>query len=317
MLPFRSFVQTPLSGGRLLLAGDAAHTVPPTGAKGLNLALADARVLAEVVERALATRDLGVLSDYEDRALARVWKAQQFSYWMTTMLHRADGTTDFDEQRQRSELAGLVASRGRVHLSRGGIHRMAELVTGSDPQAVLETQGVISGEMSAIAGRYAGGELQPRLDYPPYRSSMLRHPTKALQQVDPEGVELWSPCFGERDVDPLEADLTIQRDGEPIGERMVVTGRVLDGDGPTGAPPAGRGLAGQRRRPLHPPARPAPGAARPALHRDGPVPDRRRRPLPVHDDQAGALPVAQPPQRLAARPHPLLACSAPSSRSGW
>jgi len=120
VLPFRSFVQTPLSSGRLLLAGDAAHTVPPTGAKGLNLALADAGVLAEVVERALATRDLGVLTDYEDRALARVWRAQQFSYWMTTMLHRADGTTDFDEQRQSSELAGLVASRaGSTYLAEG------------------------------------------------------------------------------------------------------------------------------------------------------------------------------------------------------
>ena len=94
--------------------------MPPTGAKGLNLALADARVLAEVVERALATRDLGVLSDYDDRALARVWKAQHFSYWMTTMLHRADGATDFDEQRQLGELAGLVASRaGSTYLAEG------------------------------------------------------------------------------------------------------------------------------------------------------------------------------------------------------
>src|SRR3954451_11410313 len=107
---------------------------------------------------------------------------------------------------------------------------MAEDVTGPEPQTVLETQRVISREISAVAEGYAGGELQPRRDYPPYRSSMLRHPTKALHQVDPEGVELWSPCFGERDVDPLEADLTIQRAGEPIGERMRVTGRVLDGD---------------------------------------------------------------------------------------
>ena len=108
---------------------------------------------------------------------------------------------------------------------------MAEDVTGPEPQTVLETQRVISREISAVAEGYAGGELQPRRDYPPYRSSMLRHPTKALHQVDPEGVELWSPCFGERDVDPLEADLTVQRAGEPIGERMRVTGRVLDGDG--------------------------------------------------------------------------------------
>ena len=72
---------------------------------------------------------------------------------------------------------------------------------------------------------------QPRLDYPPYRSSLLRHPTKDLHHADPEGVELWAPCFGARDVGPLEADLTIQHGGEPIGERIVVTGRVVDGDG--------------------------------------------------------------------------------------
>ncbi len=127
MLPFRSFVQTPMRSGRLLLAGDAAHTVPPTGAKGLNLALADTRVLAEVVERALATDDLDVLDDYTDRALARVWKAQHFSYWMTTMLHRRrPASTDFDERRQlrRAHQPGLL--RGRVHLPRGGIHRMAD-----------------------------------------------------------------------------------------------------------------------------------------------------------------------------------------------
>ena len=107
--------------------------------------------------------------------------------------------------------------------------------------------------------------------------------------------------------DPLEADLTIQHGGEPIGERMVVTGRVLDGDGRPVRRPAGRDLAGQRRRPLHPQARPAPGAARPELHRRRPLPDRRRRRLPVHHDQAGALPVEEPPQRLAAGAHPLLA----------
>jgi p-hydroxybenzoate 3-monooxygenase len=120
VLPFRSFVQTPMHSGRLVLAGDAAHTVPPTGAKGLNLALADARVLAEAVERALAEHDLSALSDYSDRALARVWRAQHFSYWMTMMLHRSGGVTDFDERRQRSELATLVSSRaGSTYLAEG------------------------------------------------------------------------------------------------------------------------------------------------------------------------------------------------------
>jgi len=111
VLPFRSFVQTPMRHGNLLLAGDAAHTVPPTGAKGLNLALADVRVLAEVVELALRKNDHDALDTYTDRALDRVWKAQHFSYWMTTMLHNADGASPFDERRQLGELAGLVGSR--------------------------------------------------------------------------------------------------------------------------------------------------------------------------------------------------------------
>jgi protocatechuate 3,4-dioxygenase beta subunit len=99
----------------------------------------------------------------------------------------------------------------------------------SDPAEA--SQADISKEIEEIAGAYSGGEVQPRLDYPAYRSSLLRHPTKALQQADPEGVELWAPVFGARDVGPLEADLTIQHRGEPLGERIVVTGRVVDGDG--------------------------------------------------------------------------------------
>ena len=123
VLPFRSFVQAPMRSGRLLLAGDAAHTVPPTGAKGLNLALADTRVLAEVVVRAIGTGDLDALDAYTDRALQRVWKAQHFSYWMTTMLHRAPGPQehrDFDELRQLGELTSLVSSEaGATYLAEG------------------------------------------------------------------------------------------------------------------------------------------------------------------------------------------------------
>ena len=80
-------------------------------------------------------------------------------------------------------------------------------------------------------------ETQPRRDYLPYRSSILRHPTKDLHHADPESIELASPAFGHRDVDVLEADLTIQATGDPIGERMVIAGRVLDG--------AGRPVVGQ------------------------------------------------------------------------
>ncbi len=120
VLPFRSFVQEPMRHGRLLLAGDAAHTVPPTGAKGLNLALADVRVLAEVLEAAVRRNDPGLLDDYTRRALTRVWKAQHFSYWMTTMLHVPPGADAFDLRRQEGELAMLVASEaGRRYLAEG------------------------------------------------------------------------------------------------------------------------------------------------------------------------------------------------------
>jgi p-hydroxybenzoate 3-monooxygenase len=120
VLGFRSFVQTPMRHGRLLLAGDAGHTVPPTGAKGLNLALADVRVLAEELERALLGRNDAALDAYSGRALERVWRAQHFSYWMTSMLHQTPGATDFDEQRQLAELAGVVSStRGSAYLAEG------------------------------------------------------------------------------------------------------------------------------------------------------------------------------------------------------
>jgi len=111
VLPFRSFVQEPMRHGNLLLAGDAAHTVPPTGAKGLNLALADVRVLAEELERAVTKKDGTLLDDYTTRALGRVWKAQHFSYWMTTMLHLLPEASAFDVRRQIGELSSVVSSR--------------------------------------------------------------------------------------------------------------------------------------------------------------------------------------------------------------
>jgi protocatechuate 3,4-dioxygenase beta subunit len=98
----------------------------------------------------------------------------------------------------------------------------------------LPSQAEISAEIAEFDADYhrvGVEETQPRLNYPPYRSSLLRHPTKALLHADPEALELSGPCFGERDVDPLDSDLTIQHSGGPIGERIVVTGRVVDGAG--------------------------------------------------------------------------------------
>lgn len=98
----------------------------------------------------------------------------------------------------------------------------------------LVSQSDISAEINDIAESYHHGgldETQPRLDYPPYRSSLLRHPKAQLHQADPEAIELCAPCFGERDVAEHESDLTIRHTAEPIGERIVVTGRIVDGDG--------------------------------------------------------------------------------------
>jgi protocatechuate 3,4-dioxygenase, beta subunit len=110
---------------------------------------------------------------------------------------------------------------------------MASTVNANSDSAAA-SQDEITAEITAIHDDYyrAGvEETQPRVDYTPYRSSLLRHPTKDLFHADPEAVELSGPCFGERDVHPLEANLTIQHNGEPIGERIVVTGRIVDGDG--------------------------------------------------------------------------------------
>lgn len=119
VLRFRSFVCEPMRYGNLLLAGDAAHTVPPTGAKGLNLALADVRVLAEVLQRALAG-SASALDDYGPRALDRVWRSQHFSYWMTQMLHTPPGGADFDVRRQVAELRMVTSSvAGSTYLAEG------------------------------------------------------------------------------------------------------------------------------------------------------------------------------------------------------
>ena len=95
----------------------------------------------------------------------------------------------------------------------------------------LVSQLLISEEIEKIHADALAGETQPRLDFAPYRSAVLRHPTRNLHYVDPEGAELVAPVFGRADVDLLESDLTISGAGEPIGSRILVRGRVLDGDG--------------------------------------------------------------------------------------
>jgi p-hydroxybenzoate 3-monooxygenase len=110
VLQFRSFVCEPMQYGRLYLAGDAAHTVPPTGAKGLNLAIADVHVLDRALGAYYEAKDTGLLESYTKTVLKRVWRAQHFSWWMTSMLHRFSEATDFDLRRQIAELETVTSS---------------------------------------------------------------------------------------------------------------------------------------------------------------------------------------------------------------
>jgi p-hydroxybenzoate 3-monooxygenase len=109
--PMRSFVTEPMRHGRLLLAGDAAHIVPPTGAKGLNLAAHDARVLGEAIVASLQQRNGTLLDRYSGECLRRVWRAEDFSYWMTLLLHRQPDDADgFMANLQRSRLRYVARS---------------------------------------------------------------------------------------------------------------------------------------------------------------------------------------------------------------
>lgn len=107
----RSFVVEPMQYGNLFLAGDAAHIVPPTGAKGLNLAVADVQVLARALAHFYQTGRRDLLDRYSQTCLRRVWKVQRFSWWMTSLLHRFDTDNAFDHRRQLAELDYLTTSR--------------------------------------------------------------------------------------------------------------------------------------------------------------------------------------------------------------
>ena len=109
--PMRSFVTEPMRHGRLFLAGDAAHIVPPTGAKGMNLAVADVKVLAAALDLFYAGRSEEGLDRYSETCLHRIWRMQRFSWWMTSMLHRFDDKGEFDRRVQLAELEYITSSR--------------------------------------------------------------------------------------------------------------------------------------------------------------------------------------------------------------
>jgi p-hydroxybenzoate 3-monooxygenase len=108
--PLRSFVAEPMRFGRLFLAGDAAHIVPPTGAKGLNLAASDVRLLSQALVEHYAEKSDAGIAHYSSRALARVWKAERFSWWMTTLLHKLSDDS-FEQKIQLAELHYLFRSQ--------------------------------------------------------------------------------------------------------------------------------------------------------------------------------------------------------------
>ena len=112
--PMRSFVAEPMQHGRLLLAGDSAHIVPPTGAKGMNLAFADVVFMSRALEAFYRKNASALLEGYSDRCLRRVWKAQRFSWWMTQIMHRFPDETAFDHRRQLADLDYLTGSQAAM-----------------------------------------------------------------------------------------------------------------------------------------------------------------------------------------------------------
>ncbi|MGB6457207.1 MAG: 4-hydroxybenzoate 3-monooxygenase [Streptosporangiaceae bacterium] len=135
--PMRSFVSAPMRYGRLFLAGDAAHIVPPTGAKGLNLALADVAVLAPALD-ALLRGDEQPAAAYSATCLERVWRSTHFSWWMTTMLHRTPGASEMETQLQLSQLRYTVSSRAAAT-------SLAENYTGFPVQLTAEPRERVPG----------------------------------------------------------------------------------------------------------------------------------------------------------------------------
>jgi p-hydroxybenzoate 3-monooxygenase len=108
--PLRSFVNEPMRYGRLFLCGDAAHIVPPTGAKGLNLAVSDVHYLSEALKQHYDGKDGRALEAYSATALARVWKAMRFSWWMTMLLHRFPEQTEFEQRIREGEINYIAES---------------------------------------------------------------------------------------------------------------------------------------------------------------------------------------------------------------
>ena len=125
----RSFVAEPMRFGRMFLAGDAAHIVPPTGAKGLNLAASDVHYLSQALREYYDEKSSAGIDGYSAKALARVWKAVRFSWWMTSMLHRFPDTEGFGARIQLAELDYLVSSKAAIGVAVGELCRVCRFRT--------------------------------------------------------------------------------------------------------------------------------------------------------------------------------------------
>ena len=145
VIPMRSYVIDPMRHGRLFLAGDAAHTVPPTGAKGMNLAVADVVVLCQALERYFHQGSTELLDAYGDTVSDRVWQAQHFSWWMTSMLHLDHEGDAFDHRRQLGEIGQITGSPV------GGAH-LADIYTGR-PIALTNPDSVVAQALTLTAQR--------------------------------------------------------------------------------------------------------------------------------------------------------------------
>ena len=145
VIPMRSYVIDPMRHGRLFLAGDAAHTVPPTGAKGMNLAVADIVVLCQALERYFHQGSVELLDTYGDTVSARVWQAQHFSWWMTSMLHLDHGGDAFDHRRQLGEIDQITGSPV------GGAY-LADIYTGR-PITLTNPDSVVAEALARTAQR--------------------------------------------------------------------------------------------------------------------------------------------------------------------
>ena len=152
--PLRSFVAEPMRFGTLFLAGDAAHIVPPTGAKGLNLAASDVGYLAAALEEFYADRSAAGLDAYSVRCLRRIWKAERFSWWFTSLMHRFPEDGEFGQRLQDAELEYIVDSTAASTA-------FAENYVGLPMEALAPPRAAAAAALDAIAGARARDSTDP------------------------------------------------------------------------------------------------------------------------------------------------------------